>query len=305
MTDKKHLDISSSPLGQKSAYADRYDPSLLFAIERQAKRLELGFDSNLPFQGEDIWNAYELSWLNQKGLPQVAVAEIRFSATSPSIVESKSFKLYLNSFNQTLFNSMDAVGECIQKDLSQVTQSQVVVRLFQLSDFDAYSIKQWQAVCLEQQTEAKHLKIDDYQYRPELLQLDCQALDGVAIDRQTAIDQSVMDSLDQTSISETLCSHLLKSNCLITHQPDWASLYIQYKGALINHQSLLAYIVSFRNHNEFHEQCVERIFADIMLRCQPQELTVYARYTRRGGLDINPWRSNHLSKMDNCRLIRQ
>jgi len=294
MSDKKHLDISSSPLGQKSAYADRYDPALLFAIKRQAKRLELGFDSDLPFQGEDIWNAYELSWLNQKGLPQVAVAEIRFFATSPSIVESKSFKLYLNSFNQTFFNSMDAVGERIQKDLSQVTQSQVMVRLFQLSDFEAYSIKQWQAICLEQQTEAKHLKINDYQYRPELLQLDCQALDGVAIDSQ-----------DQTSISETLCSHLLKSNCLITHQPDWASLYIQYKGAPINHQSLLAYIVSFRNHNEFHEQCVERIFTDIMLRCQPQELTVYARYTRRGGLDINPWRSNHLSKMENCRLIRQ
>jgi len=300
MNDKKHLGISSSPLGQKSAYADRYDPALLFAIERQTKRLALGFDSDLPFQGEDIWNAYELSWLNQKGLPQVAIAEIRFSATSPSIVESKSFKLYLNSFNQTHFNSMDAVGACIQKDLSQVTQSQVMVSLFQLSDFDAYSIKQRQAVCLEQQTEAKHLKIDDYHYRPELLELDCQVIDGVAID-----SQAVINSQNQTSISETLCSHLLKSNCLITHQPDWASLYIQYKGAPINHPSLLAYIVSFRDHNEFHEQCVERIFADIMLRCQPQELTVYARYTRRGGLDINPWRSNHLSIMENCRLIRQ
>ncbi|MDQ7050500.1 MAG: NADPH-dependent 7-cyano-7-deazaguanine reductase QueF [Enterobacterales bacterium] len=294
MTDKKKLDINSSPLGQKTSYADSYDPQLLFAIERQSKRLELGVESDLPFHGEDIWNAYELSWLNPNGLPQVAVAEIRFVATSPIIVESKSFKLYLNSFNQTHFNSMDAISECIQKDLSQLTQSQVVVKLFQLSDVDSYMINHWQAICLEQQAKAKHLKIDGYQYQPELLQLDCQILDWAEIDSQ-----------NQTRVSETLCSHLLKSNCLITHQPDWASLYIQYKGQAINHQSLLAYIVSFRDHNEFHEQCVERIFVDIMQRCQPQELTVYARYTRRGGLDINPWRSNHLDSMGNCRLIRQ
>jgi len=314
-----------NPLGHQVDYAAEYNPQLLFTIERQSKRLELGINAELPFRGEDIWNAYEISWLNQRGLPQVALAEFRFSANSPKIIESKSFKLYLNSLNQTAFESMDTVKDSMQSDLEKAVESPVAVNLLDLSIVDSSKIHQWQGICLEQQTSAKDLQIDQYQYQPELLVLDrvldprkpdsqksdSQKSDSQKSDRQKRFlpNQGYQSQPGKTGtnslVNETLFSHLLKSNCLITHQPDWASLSIQYKGQAINHQSLLAYIISFRNHNEFHEQCVERIFVDIMQRCQPQELTVYARYTRRGGLDINPWRSNHLTGMDNQRLIRQ
>ncbi|WP_444994213.1 NADPH-dependent 7-cyano-7-deazaguanine reductase QueF [Aliikangiella sp. IMCC44359] len=275
---------SNSPLGQPTKYISQYAPELLFSIARVDKRLELG-ESFLGFSqtkmlGEDIWNAYELSWLNDNGVPQVAVAEIRFDAASPFIVESKSLKLYLNSFNQTRFTDKNAVIETINKDLTSLTQRPIKLELQLLSESPILGITNLNGKVIDD----LDIQIDDYQYSPSLLQNSTSA---------------------NTKVKETLVSHLLKSNCLITSQPDWASIQIKYAGNQILHSALLRYLVSFRSHNEFHEQCVERIFCDIKHFCQPEKLTVYARYTRRGGLDINPWRSDFETSVENCRLVRQ
>jgi len=268
-----------NPLGQAVSYSESYTPSLLFPIARQEKRDELGLtSSNLPFKGADIWNAYELSWLNSKGLPQVGMAEFIFPDNSPNIIESKSFKLYLNSLNQSKFDDVKDLQAVMQHDLSKVVAEDISVSVYGVGSGRENQIQAFDAECIDHQD----LTIDQYDYEPGLLKLKTSEL-----------------------ISENLCSHLLKSNCLITNQPDWASVLIQYKGQKICHASLLKYLVSFRTHNEFHEQCVERIYCDILKYCQPQELTVYARYTRRGGLDINPWRSNCLTSMGNIRLVRQ
>lgn len=269
------------PLGKSTQYASEYCPELLFPVARQIKRDELGLQNDMPFIGVDIWTGYELSWLNQKGKPQVAIALFEFANDSANIVESKSFKLYLNSFNQTQFASWQQVQTTLYKDLSDCAQGQVKVELFSLDAFDQKNpISQCQGVHLDE------LDISDsvYDYQPDLLRND----------------------MDSGLMSETVFSHLLKSNCLITNQPDWASIIIEYKGQKIHHESLLKYLISFRNHNEFHEQCVERIFTDIMKYCQPELLTVYARYTRRGGLDINPFRTNVKGKLaPSIRLSRQ
>ncbi|MET1254184.1 NADPH-dependent 7-cyano-7-deazaguanine reductase QueF [Aliikangiella maris] len=278
---------SEIPLGKFTDYQSPYSKELLYAIERSPKRMELPH-GEMPYikgeiWGEDIWNAYEISWLNPQGLPQVAVAEFRFAANSPIIVESKSLKLYLNSLNQMHFPTVEALAQLIEQDLQSVTQVKVKVIIKSLNTSDL-QVNQMEGVLLDDQ----QVSIDSYQYSPQLLQL------------------SSADKDDPLSlIKETLVSHLLRSNCLITNQPDWASIQISYTGQPICHQALLAYLVSFRHHNEFHEQCVERIFSDIMQFCRPQKLTVYARYTRRGGLDINPWRSNFENQMPNIRLIRQ
>ncbi len=282
-TQTLNIKTTTNPLGQEVSYHDQYQPSLLFPIARKIKRDELGLKSSLPFHGQDIWNAYELSWLNKLGLPQVAIAEFRFPADSPNIVESKSLKLYLNSLNQTIVEDWQTLRALIEKDLSKVAEANVEVILTELTEKDKYQIDSLKADCIDQQT----IKIEHYNYQANLLNLDLSA------------------QLSQQIVSESLCSHLLKSNCLITNQPDWASIFIQYTGAAVCHASLLKYLVSFRSHNEFHEQCVERIFIDFMNVCKPKKLTVYARYTRRGGLDINPWRSNCLQNMDNIRLARQ
>jgi len=287
MSDDNNNRGSGNPLGKNVDYETNYQPSLLFPIARQDKRNELGFSTDLseslPFDGADIWNAYELSWLNSKGLPQVAIAEFIVPANSPNIIESKSFKLYLNSLNQSQFESQQALQETMQNDLSQVVGENVSVTVTALDSNIANNIGSFEADCIDHQ----EISIKQYDYDPSLLKLDKN------------------ESISSQTISESLCSHLLKSNCLITNQPDWASVLIQYKGAKICHASLLQYLVSFRTHNEFHEQCVERIFCDILNYCQPHKLTVYARYTRRGGLDINPWRSNCVASMDNIRLVRQ
>lgn len=255
-------------LGKSTNYAQQYDPSLLFPIARQDKRQELGIDCHhLPFHGDDFWNAYEVSWLNSKGKPQVALGQFRVPATTPFLVESKSLKLYLNSFNQTKFEQITDVTTRIATDLSAVAVGEVSVSLQSLMDLPKRVLGGLPGKLLDR------LDIDcaDYtQPMPELLR--CVAGKGES--------------------SEVLCSHLLKSNCLVTGQPDWASIVIEYEGSQIEHESLLRYLVSFRQHNEFHEQCVERIFTDIQLRCQPARLSVWARYTRRGGLDINPWRTS-------------
>lgn len=273
----KSSSLDNSNLGQKTTYSDQYDASLLFGINRQDNRDDLGFNlNNLPFVGLDIWNAYEVSWLNLKGKPEVRIAEFSFSADAPNLIESKSFKLYLNSFNGTRFDSEQQVIALWEKDLSAVSGGEVYAEVRCLTEVNEIS-GTMPGECLDQ----LDITIDSYQVNSILLQTTNEV------------------------VSETLYSHLLKSNCLVTGQPDWGSVLIRYEGNKIEHESLLKYIISFRNHNEFHEQCVERMFCDIMQQCQPEKLTVYARYVRRGGLDINPYRSNFEDEFDLTRLSRQ
>ncbi|ALC15582.1 7-cyano-7-deazaguanine reductase [Desulfuromonas soudanensis] len=271
---------SSLPLGRRSVYKDQYDPTLLCPVPRTLKREEIGVASPLPFGGYDIWNAYELSWLTPKGKPVVAMGEFHVPCISKNLIESKSFKLYLNSFNQTRFATSAEVQKLLAEDLGRVAGAPVTVRLIGSGEFAGESLRTLPGRC-----------IDD---------LD------IAIDRY-ALDPSLLDGAADPGriVEETLHSHLLKSNCLITSQPDWGSVLVRYRGPRIDPAAFLRYLISFRQHNEFHEQCVERIFVDLMRRCHPQHLTVYARYTRRGGLDINPFRSNFENEVANLRLARQ
>ena len=277
--------LSNLTLGKTTEYCSEYNSNLLQAVPRSLNRNDLSLPkNNLPFVGEDVWYGYELSWLNNKGKPVVAVAEFRFDCTSPNLVESKSFKLYLNSFNQSKFSNFDEVEQVLCKDLSATAGSQAKVKLYSVDNCPALAIKPTHpdSICIDDED----ISVDNYQYQAELL--------GPA-QKDSSIEV----------IEENLISHLLKSNCLITNQPDWASVYINYKGVAINHSILLNYLVSFRQHNEFHEQCVERIFCDLKEFCQLEELTVFARYTRRGGLDINPFRSTHFSCAPQARTLRQ
>ncbi|HHF6544186.1 TPA: NADPH-dependent 7-cyano-7-deazaguanine reductase QueF [Haemophilus influenzae] len=272
--------LKSLKLGQKTEYASQYDRTLLQPVPRALNRDGLGITQNQPFTiGADIWTAYEISWLNEKGLPQVAIADIYLDYQSQNLIESKSFKLYLNSFNQSKFADFNAVQQTMQRDLSECAQGDVKVRLNPVAVYDAQKIDHLQGDCIDEQD----IEITSYEFNANWLK-DC-----------------VSDEI----VEEKLVSHLLKSNCLITNQPDWGSLHIHYVGKKINQEKLLRYVVSFRQHNEFHEQCVERIFCDLMHYAKPEKLTVYARYTRRGGLDINPFRSNFENLPENLRLARQ
>jgi 7-cyano-7-deazaguanine reductase len=272
-----------SPLGKSSAYQTQYAPELLFPIARQQKRDELGLFADagtMPFFGVDIWNAYELSWLNMRGKPQVAIATITVPADSPNIVESKSFKLYLNSFNQTRLAGPDALLALLRDDLSDGFGAPVHVTLTSPEAFGAIKMGELDGVLLDR----LDVEIDGYSPSPELLSADDE----------------------NGQVEETLVSHLLKSNCLVTGQPDWGTVQIRYVGPQIDQEGLLKYLIGFREHNEFHEQCVERIFMDVLRQCKPTKLAVYARYTRRGGLDINPWRANFSTgKPPNLRGARQ
>jgi 7-cyano-7-deazaguanine reductase len=273
-------ELAGLTLGQKTEYSNQYDPSLLQPVPRSLNRDDLQLGESLPFQGCDIWTLYELSWLNEKGLPQVAIGEVSIPATSANLIESKSFKLYLNSFNQTQFASWDEVERVLVKDLSQCAGEEVSVTVRSVVDYTDSVIVTMNGECIDDQD----IEITSYDFDRTLIE---NAATGEVVE-------------------ESLHSHLLKSNCLITNQPDWGSVEIQYKGKQIDREALLRYLVSFREHNEFHEQCVERIFTDIMEFCQPETLTVYARYTRRGGLDINPYRSNVNSQPNhNQRMARQ
>ncbi len=273
-------ELAGLTLGKKTEYATQYDASLLQPVPRSLNRDDLQLGTNLPFVGHDIWTLYELSWLNSKGLPQVAVGEVYIPATSPNLIESKSFKLYLNSYNQTRFATWQAVVERLTSDLSACAGEPVTVKVNPLSHYTQQPIVSMAGECIDDQD----IEIERYDFDQSLLQ----------------------DSTGETVVQETLHSHLLKSNCLITNQPDWGSVEIAYHGKQIDREKLLRYLVSFREHNEFHEQCVERIFTDIMKYCAPQSLTVYARYTRRGGLDINPYRSTQQAKpTHNQRMGRQ
>lgn len=275
-----HQALSGLTLGKTTDYRDTYDASLLQGVPRSLNRDPLGLKAdNLPFHGADIWTLYELSWLNVNGLPQVAVGQVELDYASLNLVESKSFKLYLNSFNQTRFASWDEVRSTLQSDLSACAQGAVSVTLYRVDELEGEPVARFAGLCIDDQD----IAIDNYEFDAALL----------------------TDAARGEVVEETLVSHLLKSNCLITHQPDWGSVQIQYRGSKIDREKLLRYLVSFRHHNEFHEQCVERIFTDIQRFCQPESLSVYARYTRRGGLDINPWRSNTSFVPATGRLARQ
>lgn len=265
-------------LGKRQEYIANYTPTLLQPVPRSLNRDDLALGPELPFTGADIWTLYELSWLNDQGKPVVAVGEVQVPASSHNLIESKSFKLYLNSFNQTKFSSLTQVQSTLQQDLSRCAGGDVNVSLFSLTEAP-HQIARLPGECIDD----LDIAIDCYSFTPGLLQ-------GAA---------------GAETVHEVLHSHLLKSNCLVTSQPDWGSIVIEYQGHRIDRESLLRYLISFRQHNEFHEQCVERIFTDLMHYCQPDKLTVYARYTRRGGLDINPFRSNWQPVPENIRLIRQ
>ena len=270
---------SRSLLGKSTPYCAQYNPELLFPIPRQEKRSELGIsDDNLPFSGLDIWTGYEVSWLNSKGKPIAVIAEFAFMVDSPNLIESKSFKLYLNSFNGSRFDSTEQVVALMINDLSVVCGAEVDVQFRTLSDPETLN-----GQLAGENLDELDIEVSDYSVNPALL--------------------SCNESAEY--VTETLNSHLLKSNCLVTGQPDWGSVVISYDGPQINQDGLLRYIISFREHNEFHEQCVERIFMDIMSKCRPDNLTVYARYLRRGGLDINPYRSNFEDEFDISRALRQ
>lgn len=259
--------IQSSILGQETNYPTQYDASLLHPIPRQLNRVQLRTHSPVAFYGIDIWYGYEMSWLNSKGKPVVAVAKFEFSAASEFLVESKSFKLYLNSFNQTRFASTTDVVELLIRDLTKASGQIVNVTLITPDNLESLQPTALPGQCIDEQD----ITIDTYQLTPELL----------------------MDAVNpHCVIEEIVHSHLLKSNCLITSQPDWGSVVIDYQGPAIDQEALLRYLISFRQHNEFHEQCIERIYDDIWHFCQPSQLTVYACYTRRGGLDISPYRSS-------------
>jgi 7-cyano-7-deazaguanine reductase len=278
-----------SQLGKASAYIDQYDASLLFPIPRVGKRLEIGITGAAPFFGADIWTAFELSWLNLRGKPQVALAHFMVPCETPNIIESKSFKLYLNSFNNTPFADADAVKACLRADLSEAV---------------------WRGATGTGQAPASigvRILLPELFDREPVYELDGLSLDRLDVEctRYTPAPD-LLHTSSEAPVSEVLVSNLLKSNCLVTGQPDWGSVQISYTGAPIDQEGLLQYLVSFRNHNEFHEQCVERIFMDIWTRCKPLKLSVYARYTRRGGLDINPFRTSYSQALPgNTRTARQ
>jgi len=275
--------MNHNPLGRQTDYVSVYAPQLLFPIPRAESRALLGIGATLPFYGVDIWTGYEVSWLDALGKPVVAIAEFSIPCESKFIVESKSFKLYLNSLNQTRFDSAAQVEALITKDLAGVTGADVLVSIMPLSA--SLRAAQHLAGIAEVKGEVLDdlvVAVDAYHPMPELLTTETEIVD------------------------ECLASHLLKTNCPVTGQPDWASIVIRYKGNKIQRENLLRYIISFREHQDFHEHCVERIFNDIARICKPEELVVYARYTRRGGLDINPFRSSSPDiKPELLRLIRQ
>ncbi|VFP86955.1 NADPH-dependent 7-cyano-7-deazaguanine reductase [Candidatus Erwinia haradaeae] len=283
MSKASHINkkiLSDQLLGKPVEYHDIYQPLLLRTVPRSFSRKLLSFDLNqIKLTGEDIWTLYEISWLNQKGLPQVAIGELVLDIRSTNLIESKSLKLYLNSFNQTRFSNLEAVQKTIEHDLNYYAIGFVRVTLFQLEDARDKTIGHLNGVCIDKQD----ISISNYELNPHYLK----------------------NSTAQDIVEEQLVSHLLKSNCLITKQPDWATIQISYHGFRIYHEPLLRYLISYRKHYEFHEQCAERIFHDILKYCKPNKLSVYIRYTRRGGIDINPWRSNTEYVPYLTRLVRQ
>lgn len=274
--------VDHSELGKKSDYDATYNVERLFPIPRIGKRIEIGVNPvDLPFRGFDCWNHYEVSWLNEKGKPCVGTAEIIYDCSSPMIIESKSLKLYFNSFNNTQFKTITDLEHTVRRDLGACVGMDVHVTIQPLNGLQEFDLPaHFEGECIDEQD----ISCSVYLVEPNFL------------------------TVNETVVNEVLYSDLLKSNCLVTNQPDWGSVQIAYTGPKIDREGLLKYIVSFRNHNEFHEQCIERIFVDILRLCTPETLTVYGRYTRRGGLDINPYRTTEKTvslKGKNVRLVRQ
>lgn len=274
-----HLLIGQSPLGKPATYSGEYRPDLLFPVPRAPFRETLGITGPaLPFTGYDLWTSYEFSWLNAKGKPVSAIAQFLFPCTSAWLIESKSFKLYLNSFHQTRYDSMEAVQNTLEQDLSRCVQAPVTLSIAPMTAIDSCELRRLEGTCLDD----LDISVTQYTVDPDLL------------------------AVEADSLTETLYSDLLKSNCPRTGQPDWASVQIAYTGRRINQAQLLKYLISYRQHAEFHEHCVERIFMDILQRCQPQKLTIKGYVMRRGGLDIQPCRSTDpQTRVDTTRLIRQ
>jgi len=270
--------MSKIPLGNPTEYPEEYSPELLFPVPRAESRQALGLSSELPFQGADIWNAWELTWLTASGKPVVATAVITVPVDSANIVESKSLKLYLNSFAMSRYASKEEVAAIVTTDLSELTGSAVAIEITSSSESSSAHVVNLPGDCID-------------------------GLD-VQIDA-SAVDADALKIVGKESVDEELHSHLLRSNCPVTNQPDLGSVLIRYRGPAIDRESLLRYVVSFRQHSDFHEACVERMFLDIKARCSCEQLTVYARYTRRGGIDINPFRSDFESSVENLRLWRQ
>lgn len=269
--------MSKIPLGRPTGIPEKYAPEVLFGISREVARRTFISQPELPFRGEDIWNAWELTWLDITGKPSVGTATIRVPADSANIVESKSLKLYLNSFANSPYASSELLAEVIAGDLGCVTESPVSVIVSPASRSVFEPIGVLPGLC-----------IDNLQPR------------FVARDVETDLL-----NCGPGVVAEELHSHLLRSLCPVTRQPDTGSILIRYEGRKIDHESLLQYLVSYRQHCDFHEACVERIFVDLKSRCQPLRLSVYARYNRRGGIDINPFRSDFEQTAENLRLWRQ
>lgn len=270
--------IQDSPLGRAGNYPPEYTPELLFSIDRAENRAALGIADELPFHGVDLWNAWELTWLGNNGQPRIACLEIRVPAASINIIESKSLKLYLNSFSMSRFDSADAVANRVATDLSRAAGAEVAVRLFDAASSGDETSKPFPGDCID---------------------------DGDTACGTWQVDPNLLGANPDTVVDESLHSHLLRSLCPVTSQPDLGSVLIQYRGPAIDRAALLRYIVSYRQHKDFQETCVERLFLDISERCKPERLTVYARYQRRGGIDINPYRSNTNTDAENIRLWRQ
>ena len=258
---------SKIPLGRKTDYPATVDPGVLFPVARAEARKPLGIDdAALPFAGADIWNAWELSWLDARGKPRVAVAELRVPCDSPNLVESKSLKLYLNGYAMTRHEDAHAVRECIARDVSACVDAEIETALLEPADFARLQVADFAGESLDDQS----LDIADYS-QPRAEHLRVQPKSGM--------------------VEEALVSHAFRSRCPVTGQPDWASVQVRYRGMPMDRGGLLRYLVSFREHADFHEACVERMFLDIQERCAPLQLLVYARFLRRGGIDINPWRA--------------
>ena len=280
-----------APLGRATPYPTAYDPGQLYAIPRAENRQTLGLTSGaLPFHGDDVWNAYEVSWLGSGGKPEARAAQLRFPCASPTIVESKSLKLYLNSLNQHRFDSPEHARSQIETDLSRAAGAPVPVRFFTTTELEARAFadgraKTGQSRCLD----ALNVTVTHYNRAPQLLRRASTA----------------KDEAHATSIAGTLYTDLFKSTCPVTGQPDWASVFVEYEGPEIDAAGLFAYLISYRNEQDFHEHCVEQIFTDLNERCAPERLTVYACFLRRGGLDINPFRSNFQASPEFLRAARQ
>ncbi|MGI9260547.1 MAG: NADPH-dependent 7-cyano-7-deazaguanine reductase QueF [Woeseiaceae bacterium] len=256
--------MSTNPLGQSAEYPQEYAPEVLFAIPRTESRATLGIDADLPFQGSDIWNAWDFTWLDNRGQPVAGTASFSIDADSPNIVESKSLKLYLGSFAMTRYEDGVDIVKALYDDLTKLTGLPVSVAID--SNFD------------------ENVRVIE--------QLPGQNIDKQPMTRWSdEVDPELLRAADET-VTETLHTNLLRSLCPVTGQPDIGSLMIHYRGPRIDRSSLIDYIVSFRQHEDFHETCVERMFLDIKEHCGPDELTVYACYNRRGGIDINPFRTD-------------